>query len=106
MRAALAKEKRRGSCESFNWRQIDGVRKAKEYSHMMSANVFYFLKPPPFSAKFILRAVQKTPARLRELATVLGASSHNLADTFLDNPVQSGNQQNKRIKVSKRLFQT
>ena len=33
------------------------------------------------------RDVQKTSARLLELATELGASSHNLADVFLDNPV-------------------
>ena len=31
---------------------------------------------------------QKKSARLRELATVLGASSRNLADVLLHNPVQ------------------
>ena len=30
---------------------------------------------------------KKTPARLRELATELGASSRNLADVFLDKSV-------------------
>ena len=33
------------------------------------------------------RVVQKVSARLRGLATMLGESSRNLADTFLDNPI-------------------
>ena len=36
------------------------------------------------------RVVQPLPARLCELATMLGVSTHNLAaDTFLDNPVHT-----------------
>ena len=35
----------------------------------------------------LYRVVQKMSARLHELAPVLGASSHNLTDFILDNPV-------------------
>ena len=44
----------------------------------------YFMEQGSESWQWV---AQKVSARLCELATRLGTSSHNLDDTFLDNPV-------------------
>ena len=45
------------------------------------------LRAVTFGLRSMYRDVKKVAARLRELATMLGTSSRNLADTFFDNPV-------------------